>query len=109
MKRRIKALKRLQLQTQELEAQFYLEVQQLEAKYQKLYQPLYDRRHNIITGSHEPTDEEAHWSEEEDEDGKEFLSHAILDVDVFVASLQNLMLRTRKEMKLQVRMAAWSL
>ena len=69
VKKRIKALKRLQFETQELEAQFYLDVQQLEAKYQKLYQPLYDRRYNIITGSHEPTDEEAHWSDVEDDEG----------------------------------------
>lgn len=88
VRRRIKALKRLQLQTQELEAHFYLEVQQLEAKYQKLYQPLYDRRRDIITGSHEPTDEEAHWSEEEDEDGETILYHlSFFYVDVFMASL----------------------
>ena len=67
MKRRIKALKRLQFQTQELEADFYLDVQKLEAKYQKLYQPLYDIRRDIITGSRDPTDEEAHWSEDDDE------------------------------------------
>lgn len=72
MKKRIKALKRLQFQTQELESQFYLDVQQLEAKYQKLYQPLYDVRRDIISGSREPTDEEAHWSEDDDvdEDGE---------------------------------------
>lgn len=70
MRRRVKALKRLQFQTQELEAQFYLDVQQLEAKYQKLYQPLYDLRRDIVSGSHDPTDEEAHWSEDEDADGR---------------------------------------
>ena len=70
VRRRIKALKRIQLETTQLEAQFYAEVQQLEAKYQKLYQPFYDKRHDIITGSHEPTDEEAHWSEDEDEEDK---------------------------------------
>ena len=69
MRRRIKALKRLQFKTTELEARFYLDVQELEARYQKLYQPFYDQRHNIIRGSHEPTDEEAHWSEDEDDEG----------------------------------------
>ena len=67
VRRRIKALKRLQFQTQELEAEFYLEVQKLEAKYQKLYQPLYNTRRDFITGSRDPTDEEAHWSEDDDE------------------------------------------
>ena len=73
MRRRIKALKRLQFETTELEARFYLDVQELEAKYQKLYQPLYDKRCDIIRGSHEPTDEETHWSEDDDEEG--ILSH----------------------------------
>ncbi len=66
--RRICALKNVQLQSTELEAKFYLEVQKLEAKYLVLNQPLFDKRRDIITGSHEPTDEEAHWSGGEDED-----------------------------------------
>ena len=66
--RRIRALKKLQLESTQLEAQFYTEVQKLEAKYQALNQPLFEKRRDIITGSHEPTDEEAHWSDDEDDD-----------------------------------------
>ena len=78
MRRRIRALKRLQFQTQELEAKFYLDVQELEAKYQKLYQPLYDRRRDVINGSYEPTDEEAHWSEDEYDEGSSHASIIVL-------------------------------
>ena len=69
--RRIRALKKLQLESTQLEAQFYTEVQELEAKYLALNQPLFEKRRDIITGSHEPTDEEAHWSGDEDNDDEE--------------------------------------
>ena len=43
VKRRIKALKKLQLETTKIEANFFQEVHALECKYAKLYQPLYDK------------------------------------------------------------------
>ena len=43
VKRRIKALKKLQFKTIEIEAKFYEEVHELECKYQELYAPLFDR------------------------------------------------------------------
>lgn len=70
VRRRIRALKNCQLTTTKLEQEFYKEVQQLEAKYQDLYQPHYDKRRDIIVGSHEPTDEESAWSDESDEEDK---------------------------------------
>lgn len=70
MLQRVKALKKVQKSTTQLEADFYKEVQQLEAKYHKLYQPFYDQRKLIITGEHEPTDEECHWSDDDSEPGK---------------------------------------
>ena len=39
----MKALKKLQKQTAEIEAEFYAEVQQLECKYASLYEPIYDK------------------------------------------------------------------
>lgn len=71
VRKKIRALKNFQLATTEIEAQFYLEVQKLEAKYLALYQPLFDKRKDIVTGSRKPTDEEAHWSEDEDDDEEE--------------------------------------
>lgn len=66
--RRIRALKNVQLQSTELEARFYIEVQKLEAKYLTLNQPLFEKRRDIISGTYEPTDEEAHWSGGEEDD-----------------------------------------
>ncbi|XP_077995080.1 nucleosome assembly protein 1-like 1 isoform X2 [Glandiceps talaboti] len=70
VKRRIKALKNLQVKYAKTEAKFYEEVHELECKYVALYQGLYDKRKEIITGAIEPTDSDCEWpsSDEEDED-----------------------------------------
>ncbi len=50
VKRRVRALKSLQYDFTKLEAEFYKEVQQLEAKYAAKYQPLFDKvRHMPCT------------------------------------------------------------
>lgn len=67
--RKIKALKNIQKSTTLIEANFYKEVQRLEAKYHKLYQPYYDRRKLIVEGTYEPTDSECHWSDDDIETG----------------------------------------
>ena len=67
--RRIKALKNIQKSTAHIEADFYKEVQALEAKYLKLYQPLYDQRESIVSGRYEPTDDECHWTDDESDAG----------------------------------------
>jgi len=43
IKRRIHALKNLQVETTKLEAKFYEEVHELERKYSDLYKPLFDK------------------------------------------------------------------
>ncbi|KAL3266206.1 hypothetical protein HHI36_010389 [Cryptolaemus montrouzieri] len=69
VKRRVKALKRLQLETTNIEAKFYKEVHELECKYHKLYVPLYEKRDKVVNGSYEPTEEESQWpSDDEEED-----------------------------------------
>ncbi|XP_066276280.1 nucleosome assembly protein 1-like 1-B isoform X2 [Branchiostoma lanceolatum] len=72
VKRRIKALKNLQVQCTKIEAKFYEEVHQLECKYAKQYQPLFERRRDIVTGTVEPTDSDCEWEsdEEEEEEGE---------------------------------------
>lgn len=67
VKRRIKALKNLQLQTAKIEAKFYEEVHQLECKYHSLYSPFYDKRGEIICGLYEPKDEECEWTSDDEE------------------------------------------
>lgn len=43
VKRRVHALKRLQVQSANIEAKFYEEVHELERKYAALYQPLFEK------------------------------------------------------------------
>ncbi|KAJ6706567.1 NUCLEOSOME ASSEMBLY PROTEIN 14 ISOFORM X1 [Salix purpurea] len=50
---RVAGLRHLQSQHDELEAQFIEEKKALEAKYQKLYQPLYTKRFEIVNGLEE--------------------------------------------------------
>ncbi|RLU19501.1 hypothetical protein DMN91_008058 [Ooceraea biroi] len=68
VKRRIKALKQLQLVTTNIEAKFYEEVHALECEYYKMCAPLYEKRSEIISGAYEPTDEQCVWESDEDEE-----------------------------------------
>lgn len=43
VKRRIKALKKIQLEATNVEAKFFQEVHELECKYHKFYTPLYEK------------------------------------------------------------------
>ena len=69
VKKRLKALKKIQFESTKIEAQFYQEVHLLECKYHKTHEPLYNKRSTIIKGDYEPNDEECEWpSESEDEE-----------------------------------------
>jgi hypothetical protein len=68
VKRRIKALKQLQLKTTQLEAKFYKDVHELECHYYLLSAPIYLERSNIISGIVEPTDENCVWESEDEEE-----------------------------------------
>lgn len=65
---RISALKNVQLEQMNLEAQFYEEVYNLEVKYQSLYEPLNNKRKTIVNGEYEPTAEEQEWKLQESEE-----------------------------------------
>ncbi|KAE8296439.1 SLIT-ROBO Rho GTPase-activating protein 1 [Larimichthys crocea] len=82
VKRRVHALKRLQVQCANIEAKFYEEVHELERKYAALYQPLFEKRRDIVTGTVEPTDEECEWHsdrEEEEELAEEVKEKAAIE------------------------------
>nr|XP_044996354.1 nucleosome assembly protein 1-like 4 [Jaculus jaculus] len=70
VKRRINALKQLQVRCAHIEAKFYEEVHDLERKYAALYQPLFDKRREFITGDVERTDAESEWHSENEEEDK---------------------------------------
>ncbi|CAF1276352.1 unnamed protein product [Rotaria magnacalcarata] len=57
--RRVNALRNLQLEHHNIEANFFEEVHTLECRYLIKYQQLYEKRCNIIKGIYEPTDTEA--------------------------------------------------
>ncbi|KAJ8676645.1 hypothetical protein QAD02_012432 [Eretmocerus hayati] len=77
VKRKIKALKQLQLKSLNIEAKFYEEVHALECKYYKLCIPLYQQRSDVISGNYEPTDEECVWESEDDEEITEDLKSKV--------------------------------
>ncbi|NP_001153364.1 nucleosome assembly protein 1-like isoform 1 [Nasonia vitripennis] len=68
VKRRIKALKQLQLKTTHIEAKFYEEVHALECRYYQLCAPYYEQRSNVVSGIYEPKDEECLWESEDEEE-----------------------------------------
>lgn len=71
VKRRVNALKNIQVECAKLEGKFYEEAHQLEMKYAELFKPLYEKRNDIINAVHEPTDEEAKWVEPGDDEEAE--------------------------------------
>ncbi|MBZ3879505.1 Nucleosome assembly protein 1-like 1 [Sciurus carolinensis] len=73
VKRRVNALKNLQVKCAQIEAKFYEEVHDLERKYAVLYQPLFDKRFEIINAIYEPTEEECEWKPNEEEEISEEL------------------------------------
>ncbi|XP_047571061.1 nucleosome assembly protein 1-like 1 [Lutra lutra] len=61
VKQRVKALKNLQAQYAQVEAQFYRDFHDLEKKYAAFYQPLFDKRSEIANAIYEPTEGECQW------------------------------------------------
>lgn len=72
VKRRIKALKKLQVDSLKVEAELAKEILALEAKYASKFEPIWDKRREITTGSYEPNDDECDFpSDPEDSDTEE--------------------------------------
>jgi len=68
VKRRLKALKKSQLESLKVEAAFYEEVHKLECKYAELYKPHFDFRAKVAKGEYEPTDAECEWPSDDEDD-----------------------------------------
>ena len=66
VKRRVKALKKLQMERVKVESRFYEELHQLEAKFAEKFAPMDERRANIASGDIEPTDSECEWKSEDE-------------------------------------------
>ncbi len=73
VKRRVKALKNLQIEKLKIESEFYRKVHELEVEFGSKYEPLYKKRTEIVNGVYEPNDEECNYpsdSEDDEEDNK---------------------------------------
>ncbi|XP_044925031.1 nucleosome assembly protein 1-like 1 isoform X2 [Mustela nigripes] len=79
VKRRVNALKNLQVKCAQIEAKFYEEVHDLERKYAVLYQPLFDKRFEIINAIYEPTEEECEWKPDEEDEISELKEKAKIE------------------------------
>lgn len=82
VRRRINALKKIQLDSTKIEAQFFKEVHELECKYIQQYVPLYKTREAIVTGAYEPTDDECKWALDEEEELSKDLKEKAVVADV---------------------------
>ncbi|XP_068674197.1 nucleosome assembly protein 1-like 1 [Montipora foliosa] len=71
VKRRIKALKNLQVECAKVEGIFYERVHALECEFAEKFKPLFDKRRSIVNGLVEPTDEECQWPSDEEEEADE--------------------------------------
>ncbi|KAK2173521.1 hypothetical protein NP493_870g02027 [Ridgeia piscesae] len=76
VKRRIKALKKLQFEMIKIESTFYEEVHALECKYATKYTPLVEKRQEIVTGNIEPTDSDCDWPSDDEEGEDEKLAES---------------------------------
>nr|CAB3264198.1 nucleosome assembly protein 1-like 1 [Phallusia mammillata] len=91
IKRRIHALKNLQVESTKVEAKFYEEVHELERKYADLYKPLFEKRQTIVNGIYEPTDDECEWVSDEEEEGAEKKEDAADEVNEISENVQDKM------------------
>ncbi|KDO48190.1 hypothetical protein CISIN_1g017359mg [Citrus sinensis] len=66
VRKRVEVLREIQSEHDELEAKFFEERAALEAKYQKLYQPMYTKRYEIVNGVVEGAPNEVAMDQEED-------------------------------------------
>eukprot|EP00035_Acanthoeca_spectabilis_P040155 m.67711 g.67711 ORF g.67711 m.67711 type:complete len:401 (-) comp9876_c0_seq1:1383-2585(-) len=66
--RRVKALKKMQSEHAQIEAQYQKEILALDRKFGEMYSGLYAKRATITEGSYEPTEEECEWVESDDEE-----------------------------------------
>ncbi|GAA0184244.1 chromatin/chromatin-binding, or -regulatory protein [Lithospermum erythrorhizon] len=66
VRKRVDVLREIQSQHDDLEAKFFEERAALEAKYQKLYQPFYTKRYEIVNGENETSDAQTEGPDKEE-------------------------------------------
>ncbi|XP_024979750.1 nucleosome assembly protein 1;4-like [Cynara cardunculus var. scolymus] len=71
VRKRVEVLREIQSEHDELEAKFFEERAALELKYQKLYEPLYSKRYDIVNGVVEVGEKDEAATDQTDGDAKE--------------------------------------
>ena len=74
VKRRVKALKKIQVDVLKVEAEMAAAIHDIEVKFASQFEPFYAKRTQIVTGEYEPNDDECDFpsdEEEEEEDEEE--------------------------------------
>ncbi|CAO2623429.1 Nucleosome assembly protein 1-like 2 [Lemmus lemmus] len=71
VKYRVLALKKLQTRAAHLESKFLKEFHDIERKFAEMYQPLLEKRRQIINAVYEPTEEECEYKSDYDDDDEE--------------------------------------
>jgi len=79
VKKRVKALKKLQVERLKMEVKFHEEMHALECKYAQMYQPIYDKRMKIVAGEYEPNDDECDFPSDTEEEDEDKLSEDVKD------------------------------
>jgi len=67
VKRRVKALKKVQMENVKLEELYHQQIHALDVKYQKLYDVNNEKRAKIVAGEYEPSEAECEWEEEKED------------------------------------------
>lgn len=70
IQRRISALKKLQVDTFQIDAEFHRDVLKLESEFQLKHNQIFNKRVDIIIGDHEPSDEECKLPENAEDGAK---------------------------------------
>jgi len=98
VQKRINALKHVQVKMLETEANFYDELHELELKYAKIYEPMYEKRRTIVSGEYTPTQEESEWTlDEQEEQGANITE---LDAEETEKGIKNFWLETLQSFRI---------
>ncbi|KAF8786355.1 nucleosome assembly protein 1-like 1 [Argiope bruennichi] len=68
VRRNVRALKKLQLEHVLIEVDFFKELHDLEIKYEKKFNPLYEKRTAIVTGAYLPTEDECDYQSDNEKE-----------------------------------------
>lgn len=83
VRKRLRALKNIQLAYTSLEVQYFLDLHNIECKYHDMRIALYEKRASIVKGDYEPNEEESDWpSDDEEQSAEEKIKVKLQDKEI---------------------------